>query len=120
MRNLFPKIANYRIFYLYETSILPAVFISDSHGMFLAFPKNMYKILTLIFLAGLQFYALGQTPDTGIQSRPDINMQNNTDTTKQAFADEKLSGNKEVYKLQATSDIPIIAIGTGWRLYAFS
>jgi len=74
--------------------------------MFLAFPKNMYKILTLIFLAGLQFKVLGQTPDTSIQSRTDSGMQNSTDTSLQSFEDEKHSINREVYKIKAASDIP--------------
>ncbi len=80
----------------------------------------MKKILPLIYLGLLHFCALGQTPDTAIQISPDSSMQNTNDTTIQTFADVKLSGNKEVYKLKAISDIPIIAIGTGWSLYAFS
>ena len=73
--------------------------------MFLVFLRNMYKRITLIFLVGIQFYAIGQ---------------NSPDSSVQVFADEKLPDSKEVYKLKAASDIPIIAIGTGWSLYAFS
>jgi len=86
----------------------------------------MYRIITLIFLIGIQVYAFGQIPDTSMQNRPDSSLKNSPDTiiqidtAIQIFTNEKLSENQEVYKLKAASDIPIIAIGTGWSLYAFT
>ena len=82
--------------------------------MFLAFPKNMNKILTLIFLAGIQLYSFGQ-------NNPDSSSFQIQDTvSNSAITNEKFKTNRRVYKLKPASDIPITAIGTGWSLYAFS
>ena len=82
--------------------------------MFLAFPKNMNKILTLIFLAGLQLYSFGQ-------NNPDSSSLQIHDTVRsQQILNEKFKTNRRVYKIKPASDIPITAIGTGWSLYAFS
>jgi membrane-associated phospholipid phosphatase len=81
----------------------------------------MYKITILIFLAAIQLYAFGQvTPDTSIHSKPDSTIQPALDTTVQTLTDKTIPHNHEVYKLKAASDIPIITIGTGWSLYAFT
>jgi membrane-associated phospholipid phosphatase len=81
----------------------------------------MYKITILIFLTGIQLYAIGQiTPDTSMQNRQDSTIQPAPDTTVQTFTDKTIPHNQEVYKLKAASDIPITAIGTGWSLYAFT
>lgn len=72
-------------------------------------------------MVSIQAYAFTQTtPDTSMQTRPDSTIQVNPDSTVQPFTNEKPSANGEVYKLKAASDIPIIAIGTGWSLYAFT
>ena len=72
-------------------------------------------------MISIQLYAFGQiTPDTSMQNKPDSTMLVSPDTTAQTFTNEKPSANQEVYKLKAASDIPVIAIGTGWSLYAFT
>lgn len=87
--------------------------------MFLVFFKNMYKITTLIFGVSIQLYAFGQiTPDTSMRNRTDSIIL--PDTTVQIFTDKTIPHSQEVYQLKAASDIPIIAIGTGWSLYAFT
>ena len=82
--------------------------------MLLAFPQIMYKILTLIFLAGIQLYSFGQ-------NNPDSSSSQIADTiSNQAIKNEKFKGSRRVYKLKPACDIPITAIGAGWSLYAFS
>lgn len=72
-------------------------------------------------MISIQLYAIGQTTaDTSMQNKPDSTMLVTPDSTVQPFTNEKPSANQEVYKLKAASDIPIIAIGTGWSLYAFT
>lgn len=81
----------------------------------------MYKLITLILVISMQLYAVGQTTsDTTMQNNPDSNMLVSPDTSMRTFSNENPSRNGEVYKLKAASDIPIMAIGTGWSLYAFT
>lgn len=72
-------------------------------------------------MISIELYASGQTtPDTTIQNQTDSTIQNIPESSIQNFTDKNISGNQEVYKLKAASDIPVIAIGTGWSLYAFT
>ncbi len=74
-------------------------------------------------MISMQLHAFGQTtPDTTMNAQPDSVMQTDADTTAPpaTLTQEKPPYSDEVYKLKAASDIPVIAIGTGWSLYAFT
>ena len=72
-------------------------------------------------MISIQLYAVGQTtPDTTVQNDPQLTTPVDTDTTVQTFNFKNPSRNGEIYKLKAASDIPVIAVGMGWSLYAFT
>ncbi len=65
----------------------------------------MHKLIILGSLVAVQLQLIAQTgPDS-------IRIVNPTHTNNPDF---------KVYKLKAASDIPVIAIGTGWSLFAFT
>lgn len=81
----------------------------------------MYKITTLIFLISIQLYAFTQTtPDSSMQNRIDTGFQNGPDSSIPIFAAKKPPLRHQVYNFKAASDIPVIAVGAGWSLYAFT
>ncbi len=78
----------------------------------------MRTFYTLVVLALIQLNSFGQNRTDSSLQKPD-DLVEIKDPSVPAPKD-KFSQKREVYKLRAASDIPIIAIGTGWSLYAFS